>query len=149
MLGLIAARASNVGLALLDQLAAKGFGYYATLVEVCHELPRDLQAGKHFVASSTEVAVPRLASLWHRSRAVSMHIMIMQLHEQRVMPVCSKVLQTITGNATPCSSCPLRIHSADTHQITMGECHRDEMLIMIVQRLPIGHRDSGKSQNTL
>lgn len=41
--GLITACASYVCLALLDQLAAKGFGYDATLMEVGHELPRDLQ----------------------------------------------------------------------------------------------------------
>ncbi len=41
--GLIATSASNVGLALLDQLAAKGFGDDAALVEVGHKLPRNLQ----------------------------------------------------------------------------------------------------------
>lgn len=37
------ASTGNVRLALLDQLAAEGLGYDASLVEVCHELPRDLQ----------------------------------------------------------------------------------------------------------
>ena len=40
---LIAASTSNVRLALLDQLAAEGLGYDSSLVEVRHELPRDLQ----------------------------------------------------------------------------------------------------------
>ena len=122
MLGLITARSSDVGLALLDQVAAEGFWYYPTLVEVCHELPRDLQTGKDFVASSTEVSVPRLAASPRQgARSLSMHTMIMQLSQQRGMPSCSKVQQIIAGDATACSSRPLHAHLACIHRIAMRE----------------------------
>ena len=50
---LITARASNVRLALLDQITAEGLGNDATLMEVGHELPRNLHVqAKHITASS-------------------------------------------------------------------------------------------------
>ena len=43
MSGLVAACPSNVGLALLDQVATESLWYDAPFMEVGHELPRDLQ----------------------------------------------------------------------------------------------------------
>ena len=60
--GLITARVSNVGLALLDELAAEGFGYDASLMEVCHKLPRDLQ---HKQAS--QCSIVHICSSTHRA----------------------------------------------------------------------------------
>ena len=51
--GLITARASNVGLALLDQITAESLGNNATLMEVGHELPRNLHVQAKEISASS------------------------------------------------------------------------------------------------